>query len=74
MNEEIEDEEVECASDDENQYNDATIASRTRRHNRRVDSDYIANGQAENIDNESDEPPMDDLEPEHISDGEGQAR
>ena len=73
MVEDIEDE-IEHASDDENPYNDPSIASRTRRQNRRLDSEYMANGQGENIENESDEPPMDDLEPEHISDGEDQAR
>lgn len=77
-NEEIESEqEIEHASDDEEAYdfNNGGVSTRLRGRNRRIDDDYEENGGVEGVDDEdSDEAPMDDLEPEHIDDEEESAK
>ena len=83
-NEEMLDQEIEHASDDEEKiesdvgpYQDASITSRTRGQKRRtIDEDYEEKMEVEGVEEEdSDElAPMDDLEPEHISDEEEEAR
>ena len=76
-NEEMdEDQEIEHASDDEqvssgyDPNHDNSIAAR-RAKRRTIDDDYEEKVEVEGVEEEdSDEAPMDDLEPEHISDGE----
>ena len=55
-------------------YNDASISTRTRQANRKLDSDYDEKAQQDGIEEESEEAPLDDLEPEHISDEEDESR
>ena len=77
-NEEIEeDQEIEHASDDEEvfDFNNGNVASRLRGRNRRIDDDYEENNEIEGVEEEdSDDAPMDDLEPEHIDDEEDAAK